>query len=267
MLVLAAGIGVYASGVLTAPVEIYRSAEVEKKTRVMTINGVEVDHIDIDVRLPLTYQGDVKGPIRDEAAAKIAEMVEKDERAWNYSDGPDAVNGTVTYDFYTTTEFKEFNDQKTILDFIGLDKLQEQYFPYEKFEGMLIYDVQASVGQDINELGFLTLGYSMGNKEEPVTVETRTMAALTFNKDLTEGGCCNTGLGGLIDDGSWTVETFQNANGYNGAKQISNEGMTEKYSAWACIAKNDCFYQITLSCDWEYADQARQILQTWIDSF
>ncbi len=268
VLVLAAGIGVYASGVLTAPVEVYRSAEVEKKTRVMTIDGVEVDHIDIDVLLPLTYQGDVKGPIRDEAAAKLAEKVAKDERAWNYGNGPDAVNGIVTHNFYQISEHKEFDDQKDILDFIGLEKLEEQYFPFENYGAGLSYNADLKVGHDVKDLRLWGgLNYGMHSIDGPISVETWTTISLTDDKKQIEESYGYTGFGGIIDDGTMTVETLQNANGYNGAKVYSNEGKTEKYSAIACIAKNDCYYQIVLSCDWEYADQAREILQTWIDSF
>ena len=268
VLVLGAGIGVYASGVLTAPVEIYRSAEVEEKKSVMLIDGVEVDHIDINVRLPLTYQGDVKGPIRDEAAAKLAEKVAKDERAWNYGNGPDAVNGIVTHNFYQISEHKEFDDQKDILDFIGLEKLEEQYFPFENYSAGLSYNADLKVGHDVKDLRLWGgLHYGMHSIDEPISVGTWAMVSLTNDKKEIETGWCYTGFGGIIDDGTLSAETFQNSNGYNGAKVVSNEGKTEKYSAQACIAKNDCFYQINLSCDWEYADQAQQILQTWIDSF
>ena len=268
VLVLVCGIGIYASGVLTASVEVYKSSEATKKKSFMyDENGNEIDHINIDVKLPAIYERDIKGPIREDAAALLSEKVAKDDRAWCYSSNdPNAVNEIVTYDFFDLTEYKKFSNQKDLLEFIGCEYFEEQYFPYENYEILLDYNAVVSVGQDIDDLRIRGLHYGLSSIDEPITISTWTTVFLK-ETEPEEDDYGYTGFGGIIDDGTSTVETIKNVNGYNGAKLAANEGMCDNYFASACIVKNNCYYMIGLSCGWDHAEEAQQILQTWIDNF
>ena len=262
---LIGGTVAYATGILTAPFNLYRSKEVSTKTRILTIDGVEVDFIDVDVKIPVISEKEITGPIRDDAAELLKDKQDKDERDWSWGRSSEDEPWVKVYDdFYQIQSFKVFDNQAELLDYIGCRYYEPQYFPYDKMSAGVQYSAMLK-----DDKVTIDCTYSMSSVDERIRVYTWTECGFVSGK-VKNGTFCNTGIGGFGDDGSTTVELFSNPNGYNGAKACANEGCSSKYEQYfitGCVVKNNCFYEININCDWADKAEADRIFDTWANSF
>ena len=278
-LVLVLSAAVYAAGVLTGNISIFKTKDATTKTRTATIDGVEVDVIDIDVQIPLVSEKDITGPVRIDAETLLREKEKNNEREWSWVRDNDSEPWRKEYDdYYQVVSFKSFNDQKEALDYIGCRFYEEQYFPYENYRVDVSYQAELTAegngaSNGSTDVHFSGCNFNIRSIDEKIDVETWTMVALSSATVIKKNMVCNTGIDSILDDGSSTVETFTNSHGYNGAKAFANDISATRYMEvkgyyiLGCIVKNNCFYEINIHCDWADKAEADRIFDTWAEHF
>ena len=264
--VLVCGAVAYATGILTAPFSIYRSKEAEVKLRTMTVDGVEVDFIDIDVQVPSISQSEVRGALRTDLEALMQKTMEIEGTTADWVKlGEDGMGRTDEYNC-EVLKGKKFDDQQQALDYIGLKNYEIQYFPYEKCTVYVYGHATTTREKGVSGMGINSCMYEIKSPDEKISVELWTSCSLVDVMPK-KGAICYMGIGGFLDDGSVTVETFTNAHGYNGAKAYTNDGSAEKYSITGLVVKNNVQYTSSISCEWADKEEADQIFINWAEHF
>ena len=264
--VLVCGAVAYATGIFTAPFSIYRSAEAEVKNRTMTVDGVEVDFIDIDVQVPSISQSEVRGALRTDLEALMQKTMEIEGTTADWVKlGEDGMGRTDEYNC-EVLKGKKFDDQQKALDYIGLKNYEIQYFPYEKCT-VYVYGLADTLREKgVSGMDIYDCMYEIKSPDEKISVELWTDCSLVYVMPK-KGAICYMGMGGFPDDGSVTVETFTKAHGYNGAKAYASDGSAEKYSITGLVVKNNVQYSSSISCEWEDKEEADQIFKNWAEHF
>ena len=268
-LILACGAAAFASGILTAPFSIYRSKDAEVKHRTMTVNGVEVDFIDIDVQVPQISQSEVRGALRTDLEAFMQKTMEFGGPTADWVNlGEEGIYGRADGYHYEVWLNKEFDDQQKALDYIGLKKYEIQYFPYENYKAAVSTACHATAdsGSGFSGMDIGFCWYYVESLDEKISVELRAECSL-INRKPKKGEICNMGMGGFPDDGSMAVETFTNSHGYNCAKAYASDGSAEKYGIIGLVVKNNVLYSSSISCDWADKEEADQIFRNWAEHF
>ena len=280
-LVLICGVAAYAAGVFTAPFSIYKSAEAEVKNRKMTIDGVEVEFIDVDILVPVVDQKEIRGQIRTDITELMQEIKDIETPAEDWIRlSKEGQYGCIDSDYYEVSGEKLFEDQKTALNYIGYSNYREQYFPYDKYNVLVTYFAVLEKNGKTDNPDITDCGYqisSTDDKRVSITLQANSFFVYKIPKDK-ERGICYTGMGSYPADGSVTVETFTNAHGYNGAKAYTNKSYSEsplrpftegsgKYSIDGGIVKDNVMYSISIRCVWADKTEAEQIFTDWAEHF
>ena len=271
-LVLVLSAAVYAAGVLTGTIGIYKSKDnqpgIAYSKSVWTIDGVEVDHINVDALLPIVSEKEITGPVRDDAAGLLKEKQDKGELdSYEVRENENSPWHTVQSDEYIVDFSRSFSGQKELLDYIGCRYYEEMYIPGAISNASAGVTAALFKDDDPSDCYIETCDYEIRSKYDNIDINTQ--VHMFFGVEpIKEGRNGFTSLGGVIDDGSSSVESFTNANGYNGAKIYANEDSRwERYYIRGCIIKNGCFYSINIQCDWADKSDADKVFDTWAEHF
>ena len=270
VLVLAGSIAAFASGIITIPFSLYKSSDVQTKTKTMIIDGVEVDSIEVSALTPAVYSKEITGAIMDDARQILKQKIENSSTLINY----DGSGRPVDTGVYEVSGGKEFASQQEALDYIGCKYYEAMYYPFDNAQVFVNYNATVSKDTQIDQMLLNTCMFDVRSTDSDIIINEHAFISFHPSKN---GKYCHTGLGEYPDDGSWDVSLYTNRNGYNGAVAKSIVPLDQKHNfGWpkadayvssAAIAKNNAFYSILVVADWEDRAEAENIINTWLEHF
>ena len=268
--VLAAG---FASGIFTAPIRFFNANEVWGSTSKAIAFGKEVNMLGLQTQLEPVKQRSLRGQIKEDVKKLIKEEKENGEPHWYLAEQPDGSMEKVYDDYYLVEGTVQFDSQDAAIDYIGCKYFEVQYFPYEKILATVAYGGMLE-NTALGERSRVGCGFSAESIDEEVKV--KISAEVNWSDSV-----CEVGGEAVCDDGTFAVETFTNANGYNGGKiyktgirdgwvysRVYREnGKPDVYEIRGLLVKNLCVYRIEISSPWEDIAEANRIFDTWAESF
>ena len=255
----------FASGILTAPVNIFNTGKIEETTSRVSYYGKEVDMLGFDTQILFTRQRSINGQVRKEANKLLSEKKEIGDLHFHTHHYPDGRTEKEYDDYYLAEDEVRFDSQESALDYIGCRYFEKMYFPYEKCLATVSYSAVLGENEPVSG-SKLECRYSAESIDEKIYVR------VGIDTELSPM---------YFDDGTYALELIKTPGGFNGGRAYKTglrdgwvycriyeeESRPNVYETEGFIVKNQLVYKILVSCDWEYQAEAEKIFDNWVASF
>ena len=255
----------FASGILTAPVNIFNTGKIEETTSRVFYYGKEVDMIGFDTQILFTRQRSIKGQVRNDANKLLSEKKATGDLHFHTHHYADGRTEKEYDDYYLAEDEVRFDSQESALDYIGCRYFEKMYFPYEKCLATVSYSAVLKENEPVSG-SKLECRYSAESIDEKIYVR------VGIGTELSPM---------YFDDGTYALELIKTPGEFNGGKAYKTglrdgwvysriyeeEGRSNVYETEGFIVKNQLVYKIQISCGWEYQSEAEKIFDNWVASF